>query len=152
MSWLILWWEKKKIWQVLPRALNPNHEQFSIGCVDLEASWRNTEQTLMELDDSTSVFQSCGSNNLPIIFTHWRTYSKTDNKYCYQKKLTNLQNGKTIINNRHIQKSTICAWNTYISEEKSSWLLEAYSLHERFNLASFNLNPNPTRKMFDAKP
>ena len=49
-------------------ALNPNHDQFLVGYAEHEACCRNTQQTLMELDGLTSDFQSCSSNNFPIIF------------------------------------------------------------------------------------
>ena len=31
-------------------AINPNHDQFPVGCDDHEACFRNTQQILMELD------------------------------------------------------------------------------------------------------
>ena len=62
--------------QVQPTALDPNHEQFLLQCVDHEACCRNTQQTLMELDGFTSGFQSF-NHAVPTIFqlssTHWRT-------------------------------------------------------------------------------
>ena len=44
--------------QVQPTALNLNHEQFSLRCVDHEACLRNTEQTLMKFDGFASAFHS----------------------------------------------------------------------------------------------
>ena len=67
-AWLTLWWEKKKMSQFLPATLNPNHEQFSLECVDHQAYRKNTEQILMELDGFTFAFHSCSSNYLLIIF------------------------------------------------------------------------------------
>ena len=56
--------------------LNPNYDQFQVGCDDDEACCRNTQQTLMELDGFTSGFQSF-NHAVPTIFqlssTHWRT-------------------------------------------------------------------------------
>ena len=56
--------------------LNPNHDQFQVGCDDHEACCKNTQQTLMELDGFTSGFQSF-NHAVPTIFqlfsTHWRT-------------------------------------------------------------------------------
>ena len=129
-------------------ALNPNHDQFPVGCNDHEACCRNTQQTLMELDGfwfSIMQFQQFSNYLLLIGGPRVKQIIITSTK----KSLKFCKVSKTIISSRHIKKTDqLCI--KQLHSEKSPKFLEASSWHKTIDLANFNLSPNQTRKMFDA--
>ena len=106
-------------------ALNPNHDQFPVGCDDHEACCRNTQQTVMELDGFWfSIMQFQQFSNYLLLVGEPRvkqiiiTPTKKSSKFC---KVT-----KTVMSSRHIKK-TDQLYIKQLHSEKSPKFLEATS-------------------------
>ena len=102
----------------LSTALNPNHDQFPVGCEDNEACCRNTQQTLMELDGfwfSTMQFQQFSNYLLlvggPRVKQIIITPTKKSSKFC--------KVSETVMSSRHIKKNGPIMHKTVAFREES---------------------------------
>ena len=105
--------------------LNPNHDQFPVGCDDHEACCRNTQQTLMELDGFWfSIMQLQQFSNYPLLVGGPRVKQIiiTPTK----KSLKSFKVSKTNISSRHIKKTDQLRIKQ-LHSEKSPKFLEAAS-------------------------
>ena len=107
-------------------ALNPNHDQFPVGCDDHETCCRNTQQTLMELDGfwfSIKQFQQFSNYLLlvggPRVKQKIITPTKKRSKFC--------KVSKTVMSSRHIKKKKDQLCIKQLHSEKSPKFLEATS-------------------------